>query len=115
MYAKAGESERRTLIVYALQVHLPAPAGPHNSQLAALFAEELGLVIEVAADKEEEVLQAYAAAGLTVSSIGRVTSEASISISVDDQPCISGSVQARILSCTRQPSPVKLQMSCLLL
>ena len=111
----AWDSERRASILNALQVHLPAPAGAHNSQFAALFAEELGLVVEVAADKEEEVLQAYAAAGLTVSNIGRVTSEASISISVDDQPCISGVSHARILPCTRQPSPVKLQISCLLL
>lgn len=52
-----------------ISVDLPLPAG---GAMAALYAEELGLVLEVAAGREAEVLSAYAAAGVSASKIGTV-------------------------------------------
>jgi hypothetical protein len=70
------------------QVDLPANSG---GPLAALFAEELGLLLEVAPEHEEEVASAYRSAGLTVSAIGSVAADSSISIAVGGNPHISGS------------------------
>jgi hypothetical protein len=57
-------------------VDVPAPthladvaAGP---ALSALFAEELGLVLEVAPQAAEEVLAKYAQAGVAAHAIGKV-------------------------------------------
>lgn len=64
--------------------------------MAALFSEELGLVLEVAADREAEVLEAYLSAGLAVASIGRVTEEATISIAVAGQESVAGETFIRL-------------------
>ena len=69
------------------QVNLPSEG---NSDIGTLFAEELGLVLEVSPDNEQQVVQAYQKAGLVAHSIGSVTSDASISIAVDDDPQIAG-------------------------
>ena len=61
-----------------------------NSDIGTLFAEELGLVLEVAPENEQQVIQAYQKAGLATHSIGSVTSDPSISIAVDDQQQIAG-------------------------
>lgn len=72
-----------------IEVDLPANSG---GPLAALFAEELGLLLEVAPEHEEEVASAYRSAGLTVSAIGSVAADSSISIAVGGNPHISGTV-----------------------
>ncbi len=72
---------------------LPAAEGSPHGPLAALFAEELGLLLEVAPDQEEAVRSAYAAQGLEAAPIGRVTEGRDVSISVGGQPCISGARQ----------------------
>ena len=70
-----------------VQVNLASHQG---GPLAELFAEEVGLVIEVAESAELEVLSAYRDAGLQASSIGRTIAEPSIDISIDSQASISG-------------------------
>lgn len=68
------------------QVDLPAAGEP----LAALFAEELGLLLEVAPEHEAEVLAAYADAGVPATVVGSVAADACVSIAVDGQQQISG-------------------------
>lgn len=71
-----------------LQVDLGS--GGAGDQFGQLFAEELGLVLEVAAADEQQVLQAYTDAGLPARVIGTVTADAEISISANDARQISG-------------------------
>ena len=61
-----------------------------SNALATLFAEELGLMLEVDPQHEQAVLDAYSCAGLQPASIGSVLADSSISISVSGQPAISG-------------------------
>ena len=56
----------------------------------ALFAEELGLVLEVAPEDESEVQSAYQSQGLSAASIGSTSAEKGISISVGGQASIQG-------------------------
>ena len=72
------------------QVDLPAAQGSHHGALAALFAEELGLLLEVAPEHEGAVRSAYEAQGLRAEAIGTVSAGRGVSISVSGQPCISG-------------------------
>ncbi len=72
-----------------VQVDLAAGSG-QDSSLAALFAEELGLILEVAPQREAEVIQAYESAGVSVRSIGEVTESSQIDVSVGGQPGVSG-------------------------
>jgi hypothetical protein len=55
---------------------LAAPAhaadGAHGAALAALFAEELGLVLEVPAAEANAVVALYKAAGVAAAVIGKV-------------------------------------------
>ena len=74
------------------QVDLPSSSSDQSGQLEALFAEELGLVIEVASSREEEVLDAYRTAGLNIESIGEVTTSGRIEIAVSGKSCISGAL-----------------------
>ena len=69
------------------QVDLPAGG---DDAMAVLFAEELGLLLEVAPQHEEQVAAAYRAAGLPVRSIGSVTASCAVSIAVCGQQHISG-------------------------
>ena len=71
-----------------VQVNLAGSSG--SDHFGDLFAEELGLVLEVAPENEQQVMEAYSQAGLTAHPIGRVTSDAQISISVQDSRQISG-------------------------
>lgn len=64
--------------------------GEGNSDIGTLFAEELGLVLEVAPENEQQVVQAYQKAGLATHSIGSVISQPSISIAVDGQQQLAG-------------------------
>ncbi len=61
-----------------------------SDEFSHLFAEELGLVLEVAPENEQQVLEAYTQAGLTAHTIGGVTTDAQISISVHGTQQISG-------------------------
>lgn len=71
-----------------VQVDLASGAGA--DQFGQLFAEELGLVLEVNPTDEQQVLQAYTDAGLPAHVIGTVTADAKISISVNKSQQISG-------------------------
>lgn len=72
-------------------VDLPAPAA---DAMAALFAEELGLVLEVAPEHEAAVLAAYQAAGVACAAIGATQAGADVSIAVGGQQQISGTTPA---------------------
>ena len=69
------------------------PAG-ENGPLGALFAEELGAVLEVDEAKAAEVLARFRAAGLTknVIRIGHTRDDRNISIAVDGKPAVAGDV-----------------------
>ncbi len=82
-----------------------------SDEFGHLFAEELGLVLEVAPENEQQVLEAYTQAGLTAHTIGGVTAEAQISISVHGTQQISGVP----LGSLAQSSSVLLMLSCLVL
>lgn len=71
-----------------MQVDLAS--GAAADQFGHLFAEELGLVLEVDPTNEQQVLQAYTHAGLPAHIIGTVTADAKISISVNSAQQISG-------------------------
>ena len=62
--------------------------------MASLYAEELGLVLEVDPKDAGFVLQAYQRAGLHCSVVGRSTRNRDVSISVGGQPQISGPTTA---------------------
>jgi phosphoribosylformylglycinamidine synthase len=71
---------------------LPAPAA--GGALAALFAEELGLVLEVAPAAEAAVLAAYKAAGVPVSRLGSVAPAGGrVEVSVGGAVAVSGHVK----------------------
>lgn len=75
-----------------MQVDLASDtAADHFGQL---FAEELGLVLEVEPSNEQQVLQAYTDAGLPAHIIGSVTADAKIDISVNSAQQISGEAAA---------------------
>ncbi|DBA68000.1 hypothetical protein WJX79_010614 [Trebouxia sp. C0005] len=71
-----------------IQVNLACSS--QSDEFGHLFAEELGLVLEVAPENEQQVLEAYTQAGLTAHTIGDVTTEAQISISVHGTRQVSG-------------------------
>ena len=81
------------------QVDLPSQG---NQDFGTLFAEELGLVLEVAPEHEQQVLQAYRAAGLDAHPIGRVTAEPFIAIYVDGHQQIAGQPSAVTPPCSKQ-------------
>ena len=58
-----------------VDVELPGPDAN-----AALFAEELSVVLEVSPENEQHVLQAYAGKNVTARTIGSVTNDGKISI-----------------------------------
>ena len=76
------------LVQWRLQVDLASGAGA--DEFGQLFAEELGLLLEVDPTSEQQVLQAYTDAGLPAHVIGTVTADAQISISVHSAQQISG-------------------------
>lgn len=72
-------------------VDVPAAASGALPVHAALFAEELGLVIEVRPELEAEVLAAYKAAGVPAAAIGSSSADAAVSISVGGQQVVASS------------------------
>lgn len=75
-------------------VDLPAPAHDPHGPMAALFAEELGLVLEVAAADEAAVLATYAAAGVPCAAIGATAAGQDVSLSVGGQQQVGGTTPA---------------------
>ncbi|KAK9814223.1 hypothetical protein WJX72_002529 [[Myrmecia] bisecta] len=73
-----------------IQVDLPQPA--EGGAFGALYAEELGLVVEVQPQEEEAVLRSYAEAGVSAASIGSVTRDKQVDIRVAGEPGISGNM-----------------------
>ncbi|KAL4423911.1 hypothetical protein ABPG75_001212 [Micractinium tetrahymenae] len=67
---------------------------PAGDAMAALFAEELGLVLEVAAENEAAVLAAYSAAGVPCSAIGSTQAGEAVSIAVGGQQQVGGTTPA---------------------
>jgi len=89
---QARNQKHLTLEPNQSQVDLAAASGEHAT-LASLFAEELGLVLEVAPRNEADVLRAYESAGVSVRSVGWVTESPQIEISVAGEPGISGGLR----------------------
>lgn len=80
-----------------ISVDLPAPtqaASPELSTYAALFAEELGLVLEVAPEQAALVTSLFNQAGVPCSIIGSVLPEQSVDIKVAGQTALSGNTAA---------------------
>jgi len=75
-----------------LDVDLPAP--PSGGAMAALFAEEPGLLLEVAAGAAGAVAARFAAAGVPASIVGAGRADAAVSIAVAGAPAITGDVPA---------------------
>lgn len=73
-----------------MQVDIPGDASSMDGAFRALFAEELGLVLEVAPEDESEVQSSYQSQGLSALSIGSTSAEKGISISVGGQASIQG-------------------------
>ncbi|GLC44010.1 hypothetical protein PLESTB_000219600 [Pleodorina starrii] len=78
-----------------LSVDLPLPAHPADAAhgaMGSLFAEELGLVLEVAAGREADVVEAYAQRGIQASVIGKVSSGRDIEVRVAGSAAVAGDV-----------------------
>lgn len=75
-----------------------APEGP--AAWGQLFAEELGLVLEVAQQEEAQVVQAYQSAGLSAQAIGSVTSSGNISIRLHGHQHLAGEAAAKLIHST---------------
>lgn len=72
-----------------IEVQLDMPADGSDA-MAALFAEELGLLLEVDAANEAAITEAYRAAGVSVQAVGSTLSSNACSISVGGQQHITG-------------------------
>eukprot|EP00798_Chlamydomonas_sp_ICE-L_P025491 gene25491-11147_t len=77
-----------------ISADLPAATNTDEPVLAALFAEELGLVMEMTAENAEVAVAAYKAAGVPASIIGKSSSAMACSISVAGKPEITGECPA---------------------
>lgn len=75
-----------------INVDFPAPDSSLESQIAALFAEELGLLLEVREEDENEVLNAYREAHVPAFTVGRTTGDKQATISVAGEKAISDAV-----------------------
>jgi len=78
-----------------LQVQLPAPAGA--SALAACFAEEPGVFVEVPAGDAQRIQAWLQAAGVHVQDIGATTADGSVSVSVAGETVLSGSSAGAVI------------------
>lgn len=78
-------------------VDLPTPtaaASPELAPFAALFAEELGLVLEVHPDKAALVSSLFNQSGVPCSIIGKVLPDLTVDIRVGGQAAVSGNTAA---------------------
>lgn len=67
---------------------------PASDPMSALFAEELGLILEVSPQHEAEVVAAYQAAGVACAVIGATQATEAVNIAVGGQQEISGTTPA---------------------
>ena len=81
-----------------LQVDLPAPAGDKGGAFAALFAEELGLVLEVAAADAAAVAKEFSDAGACASIIGKVSRVLSQSVSQSVRQSVNQAISQSVVS-----------------
>ena len=77
-----------------INVDVPSPQEDPHGAFASLFAEELGLVLEVARENEHHVLSQFHAAGVPATSIGSTHPGQDISIHVDGAREVFGTVGA---------------------
>lgn len=80
-----------------ISVDLPTPtsaASPELASFAALFAEELGLVLEVHSEKAALVSSLFNQAGVPCSIIGKVVPDQTVDIRVGGEPAVSGNTAA---------------------
>jgi len=74
-------------------IHVDLPGldihGTDSAKFAALFAEELGLLLEVEHSKQEEVIAELQAAGVECNVIGHVQNEPSISVAVNGEVVVA--------------------------
>jgi hypothetical protein len=77
-----------------VEADLAPPASDPHGPLASLFAEELGLVLEVAPEKEAAVLAAYAAAGVPAAAIGASRADQTVELRVGGAAAVSGTTPA---------------------
>ncbi len=74
-----------------IEVDLPAPDGA--DPLAVLFAEELGLLMEVDEGDLDDVLAAFDEAGVPAAEVGRTLDRPEVRISVGGAPAVEGDVR----------------------
>jgi len=77
---------------HGVALTLPSSAG--KSPLAALFAEELGFILEPAPGAAPAIIAAYAAKGVTCSIIGAVLEEPKVRVTVGDQTVLEDDMRA---------------------
>ena len=75
-----------------IKLSLESPEKNEMSKFAALFAEELGLIVEVNKADADSVLKAYSDAGVPVQIIGSTTDNKHIEIKIDGEVAVSESV-----------------------
>lgn len=79
---------------FSVDLPAPAAASPELATFAALYAEELGLVLEVHPDKAALVSSLFNQAGVPCSIIGSVVPEQTVEIKVAGEAAISGNTAA---------------------
>jgi len=75
-----------------LEANLAAPAQDPHGAFASLFAEELGLVMEVKSHEAAFVVESYTKAGVPASVIGKTRASKDVAISVAGKAEISGHI-----------------------
>lgn len=75
-----------------VSIDLPEPEGDPHGAFGSLFAEELGLVIEVTPENEAAVLSAYSSAGIPATTVGCTLADGKISLCVNNKVEVSSTV-----------------------
>ena len=86
----------RSLAIFHMQADILAGASSQHGAYGALYAEELGLVLEVAPEDVAEVRSAYEAQGLSAAAIGSTSADKGISIAVGGEASIQGAAASLI-------------------
>ncbi len=71
-----------------IRAMLPMASDGEGGELAALFAEELGLVLEVSGNNMEEVISAFEERGVPCKCIGEVTADSEILVGVEQSDSV---------------------------
>ena len=72
-----------------MSADLPAPKKDPHGALASLFAEELGLVLEVKASEAAAIAELYNKAGVPASVIGKVGEWGDIIMQAEGHACMA--------------------------